>query len=413
MDHKTVFTNTLSQFVTRSFSSLVTFIITILLARVFGAAGYGDFTKVVAFVGLFYFCIDFGLNAIYLQKDNVGKFHNLVFVRLTIAVLLFVIASTLAFLLPYQNGIGFSESVKLGILIYSFTFFSQALVLSSLVYFQKHLQFSKATLASFFGSLATLLLVIFSLQFSPSLISVLVSLVLGGFVTALLSLYFVKEKPFTKSLHTPFIKELTKESLPLAIMLGFNLIYFRSDMIILSFFKSAEDVGIYGFSYRFFDFLITLPLFLSNSLYPLMLENIKNTRRYTRMLKTYSLVFLGLSLLLIMPFWFLSPLVYFVKPEFLLSVLPFRILLLSLPFFFLSNFLQWNLITQKQSRFLLFVYGVSTVLNIILNLIFILQGSYIAAATITLFSEMCVCIVLAVQTLRLASQKIMRNEIQV
>jgi O-antigen/teichoic acid export membrane protein len=68
-------------------------------------------------------------------------------------------------------------------------------------------------------------------------------------------------------------------------------------------------------------------------------------------------------------------------------MLPFRILLLSLPFFFTTSFLQWTLITLGKQKYLMIVYFFSTLLNIVLNVIFIPQFSYVACATITVVSE--------------------------
>jgi O-antigen/teichoic acid export membrane protein len=83
-----------------------------------------------------------------------------------------------------------------------------------------------------------------------------------------------------------------------------------------------------------------------------------------------------------------------IKADFADSIIPFRILLLSLPFFFTTCFLQWVLITLEKQKYLMYVYLFSTVLNITLNVIFIPQFSYLACATITLVSESLVFVLL-------------------
>ena len=50
---KQLFGNTLSQIIGRVISALATLGITILLARRFGADGYGDFVKMATFVAFF------------------------------------------------------------------------------------------------------------------------------------------------------------------------------------------------------------------------------------------------------------------------------------------------------------------------------------------------------------------------
>jgi O-antigen/teichoic acid export membrane protein len=76
-----------------------------------------------------------------------------------------------------------------------------------------------------------------------------------------------------------------------------------------------------------------------------------------------------------------------IKTDFANCIIPFRILLLSLPFFFTTSFLQWVLITLEKQKYLMYVYLFSVILNIVLNIIFIPQFSYLASATITLISE--------------------------
>jgi O-antigen/teichoic acid export membrane protein len=119
--HKLVFKNTLYQVVARLGTSFIGFLITIIIARQFGVIGYGDFTKVTAFVSVFYLFVDFGLNATFLKNEN-KKFKDVLFVRLVIALILFLICNLIVLLLPYDQVIdkGFSPSLKIAIFIFSF-----------------------------------------------------------------------------------------------------------------------------------------------------------------------------------------------------------------------------------------------------------------------------------------------------
>jgi O-antigen/teichoic acid export membrane protein len=170
-------------------------------------------------------------------------------------------------------------------------------------------------------------------------------------------------------------------------MLIFNLVYFRADRFLLSLLAPTKDVGIYGLSYKFFDFLIALPLFLSNAIYPFLIKAKKEGKGFLNLTRNYFFVFLLSSFIVMIPFWFISPLFTLIKTDFASCIIPFRILLLSLPFFFTTSFLQWVLITLEKQKYLMYVYLFSTILNIALNIIFIPQFSYFASATITVVSE--------------------------
>ncbi|MDP3987620.1 MAG: oligosaccharide flippase family protein [Candidatus Levybacteria bacterium] len=404
MNHKEVFKNSTYQVLSRIVTSGAGFLITIIIARSFGVLGYGDYTKITVFVGLFYLLLDFGLNAIFLQKK--GKeinFRNLFYTRILLSILLLIAINLISIFLPFnkQFSLGFSQNVRQGITIFSFILIAQAILLSSSAIFQKKLQYRFLTRSNIIGSLVSLILILAFIYLSFPLNSILIALVLGAVVSAILSLIWSGQKILPLELNLSISKKLILESLPLGLMLVFNLIYFRIDIFLLSILRSTTDVGIYGLSYKFFDFVIALPLFLSNSLYPFFLASGKNPRKLFKITKIYFLIFLAISILTSIVFWFTAPFLSLIKKEFVDSVLPLRILLLSLPFFFLTSLLQWILISQGKQKFLMLVYLFSAMANVTLNFIFIPSYSYIASAIITGVSEVIIFIFLLIKIIAL------------
>jgi O-antigen/teichoic acid export membrane protein len=401
MQHKLIALNTLYQIFARSISSLIGFLITLIIARKFGVLGYGDFTKITAYVALFYLVIDFGLNAFFLQYENT-KFKNLFYLRMLISLGIFLLLNMLAFFLPYNAvlGTGFSAIEKFGIFIFSLGIFAQSIILSASAIFQKNINYYFYMIGTIIGSAVNLLVVLLLAFLNFSLIYILFGFVLSSFISAFILLFFAKEKILPISFDKQFSLKIIKASWPLGLMLIFNLVYFRADMFLLSILKTTQAVGIYGLAYKFFDFLIALPLFLSNAVYPFLIKTKTNQKVFFNLTGRYFFIFLLASFIVIIPFWFISPLFTLVKSDFAASMLPFRILLLSLPFFFTTSFLQWVLITLGKQKYLMLVYFFSTFLNIILNIIFIPQFSYVACATITLISEGIVFIFLLVQLLK-------------
>src|SRR5258706_11560008 len=67
---RAVAANTISQLVGKGVSVISTLIVTLVIARQFGAVGYGDFVKITTYIAFFYLLVDFGVNAIYLQKSD-------------------------------------------------------------------------------------------------------------------------------------------------------------------------------------------------------------------------------------------------------------------------------------------------------------------------------------------------------
>ena len=388
MRHFVIAKNTFYQAFARAITSLIGFLITVIIARQFGVLGFGDFTKVTSYVALFYLIVDFGLNAFYIQHEK-PNFKNLFYLRLSISFFIFLLLNTIAFFLPYNSWLnsGFSESVKLGIFIFSFSLFSQSMILSASAVFQKSINYFSYMIGVVLGALVNLL-VIFILAFlNFSILYIFIAFVLSSFLSALILVKLTGERILPPSLDINFAKKILLKSLPISLMLIFNLVYFRADMFLLSLLASTKDVGIYGLSYKFFDFLIALPLFLSNAVYPFLIKVKNDEQKFVNLVKDYFFVFLAASFMVILPFWFISPFFTLVKPDFASSIIPFRILLLSLPFFYLTSFFQWVLITKEKQKYLMYIYLFSTVLNVGLNIIFIPSYSYIGAAIITVFSE--------------------------
>lgn len=403
MSKKLLVTNTFFQLGAKAASSASTFLLTILLANAFGAEGYGVFTKVTTFVAFFYLLADFGFNAFYIQEDKQERyFATLLLWRIAAAVLLIVLANAIAFSLPFNPLLetGFSETAKLGIFVFSITILSYAITMSAAALFQKRSAYHRLFWATAIGSGVMTALVILGILQQVSLIAIIALYATGMGITALLSLFFVR-RTLVFSFNPAFFKRMLLPTLPLGGMLLCNLLYFRADMLLLTFLRPTVDVGIYGLAYRFFDFLLTIPLFMANSVYPLLLQNQKNYRIDPQIVRSYGFLFVVVSLLVVSFGWILAPVFTLIKPEFISAILPYRILLLSLPIFFLTGFLQWVLIAQRQQVFLLWVYVLSAMLNIGLNFFFIPSYSYIASAIITGVSEAVALLLLVIQVRRL------------
>lgn len=391
MELRRVFANSLFQGIARFITASVSLLVAISVARFYGVYEYGVFTKVVTIVGFLYVLVDFGFNAIFLA-ENSFKDRFPAFLTLRVFTSLFLVAILIGtFSIPQARFfLGLKEPSLVYLIIFSFTIVTYAITLSSAAIFQKNLQYKLLALATIAGSGVTLAGVFLSTFFSLPPYAMYISLLGGGMFAAFLSLKLAKQNFFPFSFDKTWIKPLLFQSAPLGLMLLFNLIYFRADIIILSVFRTTQEVGIYGMAYRIFEFLIAVPLFLSNSIYPLLLVHRKNYGTLMRLAKKYAVVYLIISIALVLISWFFAPLLIFVQKEFNHSIIPFRILLLSLPLFFITSLFQWILVAQKKQKFLLVLYVCLGGLNVALNVLFIPRYGILSASIITGVSELLV-----------------------
>lgn len=406
-------TNTASQLVGRAVSGVSMLAANLLIARAYGATGYGDFIKITGFVALFYLAADFGMNAVFLQKTQAvpqasleknDTWQTLLGVRLVGSIILVFIALAILSFLPRGSDQGYTSVVRLGIILFSPAIIFQAVITTANALFQKHLRYDLSMIAVIIGSLVTVGLVwVATLLITPLFGAVTSSLAVfvGTGVVAAASLFFVGRFVKIRAMFDrAFARELIVASVPLGVTLLFNQLYYRADTIILTLTRATADVGIYGFAYKLFETVLVVPTFFMNALYPLMLSRTHQSDDLARgdfaplrgILKKSSVILSLGSLGAVGLLWWASPLVSLIRPEFSQSVTALRILSLSLPFFFLSSLTMWTIITLKKQTLLIPIYATSMILNVFFNILYIPRFSYIAAAWVTVVSEVLVLI---------------------
>lgn len=369
-------------------------LVSILIARSFGAEGYGDFTKITSFVAFFYLLVDFGLNAVYLQRKS--DWAALLGMRVFGGILLMFLAIAILSFLPQGESQGYTGLVRLGIILFTPTILTQGLIVSANAIFQKHLRYDFATLALTSGSIVTVLLVwgaVYGLSSRVGVIGVTTSLLFGLCVTAIVSLFFVRqiEHPIRLSFDRATGKALFIAALPLGITLLFNQVYFRVDSFVLAITRSTAEVGFYGLAYKMFELPIVIPTFFMNSVYPLMI--VQNAQKFHKIIWKSGIVLLLSSLFSLVVFWFTAPLLTSIRPEFEGSILLLRVLTLGLPFFFLSSLVMWALIALGKQIALAGIYGSLMVVTIVLDILVIPTFGSVGAAWITVGSEALVLLI--------------------
>ncbi|MFC1647131.1 flippase [Patescibacteria group bacterium] len=395
--------NTISQIVAKAISAGATFVISIIIAKEYGASGYGDFTKIITFVAFFYLLADFGLNAIYLQLEDekdLSWWHSLIAIRIVLSfILIFTLLAIVSFL-PSNGENGYTYLVKLGIILFSPTILFQAMITTSNVIFQKKFRYEFLTASVLCGSIISLVLVYISSKlfvYNAAIVFIVISLAIGALASTILSLYFsgkFRKLGFFWNFHK--IKKIFIRSIPFGLTLVLNVIYFRIDTFILTITRSTAEVGIYGLAYKIFEFPLVFPTFFMNAVYPLMVNEF--TKKENSFLKLKSIVkkssvFLATtSFLATTIVWMVAPYVTLIKADFYPSITALRILSLGLPLFFLSSLAMWTMIVANKRISLFLIYAISMSMNIIANIMFIPKHGFIAASWITVVTELIVLI---------------------
>lgn len=398
-----VFNNTLAQITGRGISALLTFFVTIILARAFGVELYGNFIKVISYVLLFDLAVDFGLNAIIVRKlqktENSYILSQLFTTRIVLGSILATVAALSTLILPHAQTLessGFSTTAKLSIVLFSPTILFSAIIKSCNAYFQYKLSFDRSTIATVIGGLISFLIILLLVITKTGSLPLLTGAYLIATITqSYVAFYlFVKLKPKLVIIKPEInsVLPLLKQTFPLGLALIFNIAFFRVDTLILTYFRSTAEVGLYGFAYKFFELPLALPHFFMNAVFPVLagyrLTKAKNSFKFFRLVfKSGYLLFFS-SIMLSILLWLASPLIQLVKSDFIGSIALFRILVLWLPLFFISSLLMWAIIARGARWSLVWIYGAGVVINLGLNIKYIPIYGATAAAYITGLTEM-------------------------
>jgi len=418
---KKVAFNTLAQAATKFIFLVMALLVTALVTRSLGRAGYGDYSLARNFMLFFTLAIDFGLNAIIVRAIVHGKsatqryFENLISLRLLISVLFILFGIALLPLFPYSTTTKWGMAIALLILI------PWGLCGSVGTVFQVNLRYDLSAISIILGEAVTLVLIFLGALRGWGLLF-FIGAGLIGYVIMTIAHFLLANRfgvSFSLGRDWKLWRLLLLAALPLGLMLIFSQINAKADLFLLSLLplpakfslNSSETVGVYSLAYLIFKNAIAFPTFFMNAFFPIMVADHKEDwARFTRRLRKAILFLLGISVLGVGIGLVLAPRIIRIIAGggFDHSIVALRILLLGLPLFYLSSPLQWFLVTVGRERVLPLIYGAAAAVNIFLNLIFIPKFSYQASAVIVLAVEGLILALLAVFSWR--SLIIQRNK---
>lgn len=404
---KKIASNTIYQIIGKVVSMSITIVTTLIVTRYYGREGYGMFSLMQNWPALFFIIVDFGLNAIAtreLSKDfsKANKIiGNIFLIRIFLSILFILgLFISLSFF-PYSSELIFG--IRLGLII----ILTQALFTTTNIIFQVKLRYDYSTIGYVSGYFLIMALVLIFSILKLDIAWVNFAYVLGGIVTFLLNISFLKKLNVYPdlTLDKKICKNLLIESLPLGLMFFFSQLNFRSDSILLSILNlpkeqglsSTEAVAVYSLPYKIFDVALVIPTFFMNSVYPVLVHHMQHSKQKLKETFFRSLYFLFISAVLIAVVGIIfSPFAIRVLGgnEFNQSILVLKILLSGLFLYYLTQPIAWLVVTLGKQKYLPFIYLVSTLINMGSNLYFIPKYSFYASSVITHISEFSILLML-------------------
>ena len=371
---------------------ILTLVLFIYIARFLGSVGFGQYTFIISFVGMFGIITGFGLDNL-MQRDvardkaKTNKYlSNVSFMRIILfpnALILIIISINL---LNYPKNI-----INL---VYLYSIY---LLLSSIAYgfrniFLAHEKMEYEFIIVVLNRAIVVLLSIVTLYLGYGVFGLLAALIAGEFFSLIFSfLIIVKKIAIPKfGIDLEFCKDLIQRAFPFIFLSVFVTIYYNIDTVMLSKMQGDEATGLYNSAARLLSALLIIPYAFIGSIFPTMSRFYVESKDRLKLAHTHALRYLLIvSLPMALGTFLLADriIVRVYGGEFSEAAIALQILVWATAFKFLNSALFTVLlsINKEKTNTKIMVSGI--ILNVLLNLVLIPKFSYAGASFATVVAE--------------------------
>lgn len=373
-------------------AGLVLFLIYTRLVQYLGPDVAGQYGLLSSYLLVFSFFVDLGMSQLVIKKISEDKTHaskylnNYFLIQFFLGVAFMIVMDAVIYLADYPI------EVKQALYVAGFGLLLSALSLpfrSVINAFQRLTVIARVNFINSIinGAMMVLAIIFREDLFFLSFISVAISIfdiVVYG--------YLVNKKftPFKLEFDKSFAKQLFAWTLPFMLLTLFS-VYNRVDTLLLSHFRSFTETGYYSAAYKFWDTLSFIPSVIGISLYPFFAESLsKGLKDQVRSgLETYTRYMIALALPLALGAYLVAkPLTLAFYGQDFAPAAPALWLLVSAVSLLLIYAPANSLIISGSTKTATKITGSTLLLNLILNVIFIPRYGFVAAAAVTVLSEL-------------------------
>ena len=385
--------------------NILSFIFIISVARFLGAEEFGKYSFVMAFMSLSILFTDLGLLT-FIQREIARNkklayqyFNNVLTIKLIVGVLGYLLLLSVYFFTEK------SEYLRNLMILSGIIYFLDLLSWTFRALFQAYEQLIYEAVVLAAERIITVGLSFILLSRGYGLIPIFYVLIFGSIIS-FITFYMITRSRFTPiRLHfdAKFWKFLIKNSWPFCLTTIFFAIYYRIDTIMLNYFKTYLEVGLYNSAYKLIDGLSFIPKAILVASFPAMSilhSTNPNTLKvlYNRAFKYLFLI--GLPISIGTTILAERILAFFYGSQYIQAAIVLQILIWAEAFIFL-DYLMGSLLnaTNRQVLFTISI-GITVLLNVIFNLFLIPAYGMVGAAIATLLAELAIFILLSIFTFK-------------
>lgn len=368
-----------------------------LTTRYLGQYGFGQYTTAISWVTFFSIAADLGITLVTAQllsqkgADIKKVLSNVFTFRLVSGFLIIGLAPIIILFSPYE------AIVKQGALVAAIAFYFVILGQVFVSFFQRELRTDRLAIAEVSGRILFLIATWWAIQTNVGIMALLWILTAANGVTFVIQYIYARRRVSFGFAYDKIIwQDILQRSWPLVITIILNLVYLKADILILSFFHSQAAVGLYGAAYRVIDTLVTIPFLIGGTVLPILATRwqANNPELFQKMWqKIFDMSAVIAWPLVIGGFILATPIMRLISGDEFEPAGPIlKILIFGVGFIFFSSFFGYTMISFNQQKRLIMVYLITAVTSLAFYFFFIPRFSYTAAAWITVYSEVIMCL---------------------
>lgn len=427
--HKKIASNTLIQILSKVITAIISVVLIGILTKYLPIELYGSYNKIYSYLWIFAFLADLWLYTIAVREISLGKekkekiIGNILTLRTILGLAIWFLAVAIACFLPGYNDT--LTLIAIGI-VWAFTLVS--LINSSLLaLMQSQLKMEYSFISLIAGKIVNITLIALCLIFifyDTSQVSfAFISVFIAGFLWVTLNTYL--NFRYAQSICTirylydyEYIKYIFKISLPYGLALFLSVVYFKIDVVIISFLESPDmadiSVALYALPMKIVEVLMVLGGFYLNSVLPVLTQKIQEKKSETvgnivgvslKILISFGICIFLLGNILAYDIISLISTPEYINPSGHIynSVGALSLVFWVLLFHFIALVFIYGFIAYEKQSFLLKVNLVVTLVNVFGNILMVPYYSFMGAAVVTLISQILLMLVCGISFFRIQS----------
>lgn len=362
------------------------------LTRYLGPDDYGRFTLALMYMQLFGVLADVGLlttvvRDISKQPERTEELvGNTLTLRLLLSLVAIALAAGISLILPYAH------DVRVAIVLAGGPLLLGMLNTSVVAVFQARLRMSRAVIAETVGRAAGFGLTVAVAALDLGFYAVMGAAAGGALVTLAITYSLSRGLVRIRFLADRKLwRPLLAASLPLGLALAINELYFRADTLIISLSRPYEDVGFYTLAYRILEFTLALGTVFLTSVFPVLSNRVaRGGPAVTRTIQSAFDFFVIVGVPLAAGGAIAAPALVDLAAgsEFADAATPLQILLVAGALAWVNGVFGYALIAKERQLNALWLNVVGLTVNVGLNLALVPEYGIVAAAVITVGSEL-------------------------